>query len=64
MNKLFLLKILKVTFHVGKKLLIFSGKAALIFLFDEKTNRRIKAKRKWNNEYDAYAAVIAKRKHF
>ena len=63
MKKLFLLKISKIVFHIGKATFLFSRKVVLLYLSDDATNKRINAQRKWSEDYDSYAASVSKRKN-
>ncbi|MEO8964701.1 MAG: hypothetical protein ABI370_08520 [Gammaproteobacteria bacterium] len=64
MNKLFLLKILKAFFHIGKKVFLFSIKVVLLYLSGDATTKRINAQRKWSDDYDVYAASVNKQKNW
>lgn len=57
-----LLKILKMVLYLIPKILVSVFKVALGVLFDHERSKRIKARRKWQSNYDHYTRMITKRK--
>jgi hypothetical protein len=62
MNKNLLIKILRALLRICIKLLICSLAIVLLILPNEKIQKQIKEREKWENDYDEYTADITKRK--